>query len=128
MSSLGRRPERSRRSSPDDWRIGGPGDLLEFPLKARSQRSASPAPNGSFKVMPTTADMDLSDIDLLLSGTEDSVNMIEVGARELPEATVLEAIKLGHAAIRDITGAINEIQGQLAQANPSSAMTQQTFR
>src|ERR1700744_4654030 len=61
--------------------------------------------DGQFKVFPTTADMDQSDIDLLLSGTDDAVNMIEVGARELPEATVFEAIKTGHAVIHEIVGA-----------------------
>ncbi len=71
--------------------------------------------DGNFKVMPATADMDMSDLDLLLSGTEDSINMIEVGARELPEATVLEAIKLGHAAIREITGAIRELQQKVGK-------------
>ncbi|HVT81055.1 MAG TPA: polyribonucleotide nucleotidyltransferase [Phycisphaerae bacterium] len=71
--------------------------------------------NGQFKVMPTTADMDMSDLDLLLSGTEETVNMIEVGARELPEATVLEAIKLGHGVIREVTGAIRELQQKVGK-------------
>jgi polyribonucleotide nucleotidyltransferase len=66
--------------------------------------------DGQFKINPTTADMDMSDLDLLLSGTEESVNMIEVGARELPEAVVLDAIKLGHGVIREVTGAIKELQ------------------
>jgi len=71
--------------------------------------------DGQFKVMPVTADMDMSDIDLLLSGTDDAVNMIEVGARELPEATVFEAIKLGHAVIKEITGAIKELQDKVGK-------------
>ena len=71
--------------------------------------------DGQFKVMPTTSDMDMSDLDLLLAGTDDSVNMIEVGARELPEATVLEAIKLGHQAIHEITGAIKDMQKQVGK-------------
>src|SRR3954453_9226641 len=37
--------------------------------------------DGQFKVMPTSSDLDMSDLDLLLSGTEDTVNMIEVGSR-----------------------------------------------
>ncbi len=65
--------------------------------------------DGQFKIMPATSDLDMSDIDLLLSGTDESVNMIEVGARELPESVVLEAIRLGHQAIREITGAIREL-------------------
>src|SRR4051812_39542603 len=71
--------------------------------------------DGQFKVMPTSSDLDMSDLDLLLSGTDDAVNMIEVGARELPEATIFEAIKLGHGVIHEITGAIKELQQQVGK-------------
>jgi polyribonucleotide nucleotidyltransferase len=71
--------------------------------------------DGNFQVMPTASDLDMSDLDLLLSGTDETINMIEVGARELPEATVLEAIKLGHAAIREMTGAIRELQQKVGK-------------
>src|SRR3954452_21932327 len=71
--------------------------------------------DGQFKVLPMASDLDMSDLDLHLSGTEDTVNMIEVGSRELPEATVLEAIKLGHQAIHEITGAIKEMQQKVGK-------------
>src|SRR6201995_2009556 len=71
--------------------------------------------DGQFKVFTTTADMDMSDIDLLLSGTEDAVNMIEVGARELPEATVFAAIKPGPPVISEIVGAIKELQQKVGK-------------
>src|SRR3954451_6295967 len=71
--------------------------------------------DGQIKLMPTTADLDLSDLDLLLAGTDEAVNMIEVGARELPEAVILEAIRQGHAAIHEITGAIKEMQQQVGK-------------
>jgi polyribonucleotide nucleotidyltransferase len=84
--------------------------------------------DGNFAAMPTTADLDQSDIDLLLSGTEESVNMIEVGARELPENVVLDAIKFGHAIIKDVTSAIKELQQKVGKPkfgktnNPSDAL------
>lgn len=71
--------------------------------------------DGNFILQPTASDLDMSDLDLLLSGTDEAVNMIEVGARELPEDVVLEAIKLGHGAIRDITGAIKELQQKVGK-------------
>src|ERR1035437_5671168 len=71
--------------------------------------------NGNFVLMPTTADMDQSDIDLLLAGTDEAINMIEVGARELSEAVVLDAIKAGHAAIKDIDSAIRELMQKVAK-------------
>ena len=52
--------------------------------------------NGAFVVNPTRAQLDCSDIELVVAGHKEAVNMIEVGARELPEADVFEAIKFGH--------------------------------
>ncbi|MCL2647043.1 MAG: polyribonucleotide nucleotidyltransferase [Phycisphaerales bacterium] len=71
--------------------------------------------NGNFVTMPTTTDLDQSDLDLLLAGTSEAVNMIEVGARELPESVVLDAIKLGHSVIKEIDSAICELQQQVGK-------------
>jgi polyribonucleotide nucleotidyltransferase len=65
--------------------------------------------DGKFIIQPQQTDLDASDLDLLLAGTDEAVNMIEVGARELSNEVILEAIKTGHAVIKDITGAINEL-------------------
>ena len=71
--------------------------------------------DGNLVMLPQTSDLDMSDLDLLLSGTDDSVNMIEVGARELPENVILDAIKFGHQAIREITGMIKELQEKVGK-------------
>ncbi len=71
--------------------------------------------NNQFIVQPTAADMDASDMDMLLAGTDDAVNMIEVGAREVSETVVLDAIKLGHGVIREITGMIKELQQKVGK-------------
>ncbi|RMF82621.1 MAG: polyribonucleotide nucleotidyltransferase, partial [Planctomycetota bacterium] len=52
--------------------------------------------DGNFVVNPTREQLDYSDIDLVVAGHKDAVNMIEVGARELPEDVVFEAIQFGH--------------------------------
>ncbi len=49
-----------------------------------------------FVINPTQAQLDFSDLDLVLSGHADGINMIEVGAAEIDEATMLEAIRFGH--------------------------------
>jgi len=71
--------------------------------------------NGALIVQPTAADLDQSDLDLLLAGTADTVNMIEVGAREISEQGVIDAIKLGHEAIKEITGMIRELKTQVGK-------------
>lgn len=64
---------------------------------------------GKFLINPTTAESEFSDLDLLLAGTNEAVNMIEVGAREVKEQVVLDAIQAGHAVIKEITSAIQEL-------------------
>jgi polyribonucleotide nucleotidyltransferase len=49
-----------------------------------------------FVLNPTHAQMEFSDLDLVLSGHADGVNMIEIGAAEVPDADVQAAIKFGY--------------------------------
>ena len=60
-------------------------------------------------LMPTMEQQDESDIDLVLAGTKNYVNMIEVGAFEVPEDEVADLIEFGHKAIVDICGLIDEL-------------------
>ena len=43
--------------------------------------------------------MDKSDLDLVVAGTKDAINMVEAGAKEVAEDVVLEAIMFGHGEI-----------------------------
>ena len=60
--------------------------------------AAVPVPrvDGQFVLNPTYAQLEYSDLDMVLAGTRDCLNMIEVGSRELSEATIAEAVKFGH--------------------------------
>jgi polyribonucleotide nucleotidyltransferase len=49
-----------------------------------------------FVINPTQAQMEFSDLDLVLSGHKDGINMIEVGAAEVDEATMIRAIRFGY--------------------------------
>jgi len=49
-----------------------------------------------FVLNPTQAQLEYSDLDLVLSGNADGVNMIEVGAAEVPDGDVLAAIRFGY--------------------------------
>jgi polyribonucleotide nucleotidyltransferase len=62
-----------------------------------------------FVINPTTTQLDYTDIDLVLSGHKDGINMIEVGAAQLPETVVLEAMKFGETHIHETLGLINEL-------------------
>ncbi|MCI0366357.1 MAG: polyribonucleotide nucleotidyltransferase [Phycisphaerales bacterium] len=49
-----------------------------------------------FVLNPTTAQLEFSDLDMVLSGHADGVNMIEVGAAEVADEDILAAIKFGY--------------------------------
>ena len=53
--------------------------------------------DGRLVVNPTVAQQATSTLDLVIAGTEEAVLMVESGAKEVPEETMLEAIALGHA-------------------------------
>jgi polyribonucleotide nucleotidyltransferase len=48
-----------------------------------------------FVINPTQAQLEFSDLDLVLSGHCDGINMIEVGAAEIPDEDMVEAIRFG---------------------------------
>ncbi len=62
-----------------------------------------------FVLNPTVTQMDYSDLDLVLAGHRDGINMIEVGAAEVAEDVVLEAIRFGYDAILEIISLIDEL-------------------
>jgi polyribonucleotide nucleotidyltransferase len=51
---------------------------------------------GKLVVNPTTSEQNLSSLELVIAATEDAVLMVEAGAEEVPEETMLEAIAFGH--------------------------------
>jgi len=55
---------------------------------------------GAFVVNPTYAELQESELDLVLVGTKEKVVMIESGAHEVPEQVLLEAIELGHKELQ----------------------------
>jgi len=66
--------------------------------------------NGHLVVNPDLETLKSSELDLVVAGTADAVMMVEAGANELPEATMLEAIELAHAEIKKIVAKINELR------------------
>jgi polyribonucleotide nucleotidyltransferase len=65
--------------------------------------------DGQIVINPTNAQRDLSDLDLIVAGTENAIVMVEAGAREVDENVVLDAFDAAHAEIRRIC----EVQNQL---------------
>ena len=66
--------------------------------------------NGQFVVNPDLETLETSELHLVVAGTADAVMMVEAGANELPEATMLEAIELAHNEIKKIVAKIEELR------------------
>src|SRR5271163_1071532 len=59
--------------------------------------------DGNFVVNPDEADLlGSSDLDLIVAGTDQAILMVEAGANEIPEAEILDALDIAHAAIKKI--------------------------
>ena len=55
--------------------------------------------DGEFVVNPTPEQLEAGDLDLIVAGTKDAINMVEAGANEVSEEVVLDAILFGHKEI-----------------------------
>ncbi len=66
-------------------------------------------------VMPTAAQCEFSDMDMLLCGHKDGLNMIEVGAYELPEDVVAAAIEEGFEHVKAVASLIEELVAKCGQ-------------
>lgn len=53
-------------------------------------------------INPTVSEQEKSDLNLVVAGTKDAVLMVEAGANEVSEQTILDAIAFGHDIIRQI--------------------------
>ena len=56
----------------------------------------------------------------MVVGTAEGIVMIESGAKEVKEETVVDAIEFGHTEIKKICAAINELRSQGRQAEAQS--------
>ncbi len=68
--------------------------------------------DGEFVMNPTMSEMEHSQLDLRLAGTEEAILMVEAGAHEIPEDVMLEAMRLGHEAMQDVI----RMQREMAEA------------
>jgi polyribonucleotide nucleotidyltransferase len=65
--------------------------------------------DGNFVVNPTEEALLESDLDLVVSGTDEAILMVEAGANEVPEAEILDALDIAHSEIRKLVSAQREL-------------------
>src|SRR6201981_411831 len=65
--------------------------------------------DGQYVLNPTAADMERSELDLVLAGTSEGVLMVESEAQELSEEIMLGAVTFGHKGFQPVIDAIIEL-------------------
>ena len=71
--------------------------------------------NGNFVVNPTTQEREESDLDLIVAGTKDRINMVEAGANEVPEDDVVKALEFAQAEVAKIVEEQEKIQKEIGK-------------
>jgi len=65
--------------------------------------------DGEYVINPTTSELEKSDINLIVAGTKDAINMVEASAQEASEEAMLEAMLFGHSYIQKLCAFQEEI-------------------
>ena len=66
--------------------------------------------NGEFVVNPTHKQLAEGDLNLLLGGRKDAMNMIEIGAKQLPENVIADAIATAQKTVTQVCEMIEELR------------------
>lgn len=69
--------------------------------------------DGEFLINPSAEALQNSLLDLQVAGTKDAVNMVEAGAKEVPEDKMLEAILFAHENIKEMVAFQEDILSQI---------------
>jgi polyribonucleotide nucleotidyltransferase len=69
---------------------------------------------GNFVINPSEEELaeGLSELDLVVAGTEEAILMVEAGASEIPEAEILDALDIAHGEIKKLCAAQVQLREQ----------------
>ncbi len=70
---------------------------------------------GAWILNPTFQQLEFSDVDMIVSGSRDSIVMVEGGALELTEAEIVKALEVAHKGIRELLDAADELIADVRQ-------------
>jgi len=70
---------------------------------------------GAWILNPTFQQLEFSDVDIIVSGSKDSIVMVEGGALELTEAEIIKALEVAHKGIQELLDATAELTAEMRQ-------------
>ena len=71
--------------------------------------------NGEFLINPSVEENAKGDLHLTVAGTKQAINMVEAGAKEVSEETMLAALQFGHEAIQKLCEIQEEVIASCAK-------------
>ncbi len=90
--------------------------LSEVPFQATIAAVRVGLVDGELIINPTYEQRRQGSLDLTVAGSKDALVMVEAGAKEVSEEEMVKALDAGHAAIRDIIGAIDTLAARAGKA------------
>ena len=69
--------------------------------------------DGALVANPTYAQQENSLLNIVVAGSKEAIVMVEAGAAEVTEETILDALQFAHEQIRKIVAGIEELHGQI---------------
>ncbi len=70
---------------------------------------------GELVLNPTLQQLEESDLDLVVAGSKDAIIMVEAGAKEVPEALLVEALAFAHSAMQPILALQEQMRAELGK-------------
>lgn len=71
--------------------------------------------DGEFVVNPSQDEFERSEMELMVAGTKDAINMVEAGAKEVDEDTMLDALMFAHDKIKELVAFQEEIIAEVGK-------------
>ncbi len=72
--------------------------------------------DGRYVINPTHAQVVDSALDIIVAASDKAIVMVEAGAKQVPEETILGALSAGHEAIRAILRGVRELAAKAGKA------------
>jgi polyribonucleotide nucleotidyltransferase len=82
--------------------------------------------NGQLILNPINGEIAEGDLELVVCGTKEKINMLEAGAKEVPEAEMLAAFSFANEAVQKIASFISDIQKEAGRPKSKPALLEGT--
>ncbi len=80
--------------------------------------------NGELILNPVNGEVTGGSLDLVVSGTKEKINMLEAGAKEVPEGEMIKAFEFAQEAIQKIATFLEEIKKEAGRAASEPVLLQ----